>query len=566
MQPGQSPVSPFGWWWLSPKERRWLIAGIAETRTDRTLPILAMLAEDETPGVAQDAVQAMARVRAMPQRPGSAATADLMPPHEAVWPIRIRGRKRQLRTLGLCIGDPTEHNRSVLTFLSSGPDESARNASKAVELLDLWSEEGLFERAATIERLASAEPSESGLAQLRELSVDRNAFVADQAQLAVRRMEGSMPQASPAPAAGASAQDALSRESPAETTQRKTAVSPPDGSSEDSDPARMDPVSPIRPVAGGAMLIATFGPSTASAWVGRTITYDDPSFVLQGHGPIAAEDVLAYDRAGRLLWAYEGLREWVGEMADPRVVADRPLEAAAPGQAPGVGPDAGKSPAGARISHEEAQAATDALGATQRTVLPPSLLASKANITQPSGRRKAGTSRPALSRRLVVAIVAGVAILALVAALALSGVLGGSSSGWPKALEGVWVSVDHGQVVVSREGGRVVLRMVDASGGGMVFTFQGDTLSYDEMSGDAPSILHRRPGSKGDFIGKYDYDSSGGVTTIDVEYDDVDRTLTVTQGPTHSYTLAFRLAEGGETLYVSDKVDSIEAPYVKRSQ
>lgn len=61
------------------------------------------------------------------------------------------------------------------------------------------------------------------------------------------------------------------------------------------------------------MLIATFGPSTA--WVGKTIDYDDGRFTLEGHGPISAADVLAYDQQGHVAWAYEGLREWVQQLA-----------------------------------------------------------------------------------------------------------------------------------------------------------------------------------------------------------------------------------------------------------
>ena len=56
------------------------------------------------------------------------------------------------------------------------------------------------------------------------------------------------------------------------------------------------------------MIIATFGPSTA--WVGKTITYDDGRFVLEDVGQITAQAVVEYDRQGHLGWAYDGLREW----------------------------------------------------------------------------------------------------------------------------------------------------------------------------------------------------------------------------------------------------------------
>lgn len=49
------------------------------------------------------------------------------------------------------------------------------------------------------------------------------------------------------------------------------------------------------------MLIATFGPSTG--WIGKTITYEDEQFVLEGHGPITAADVIEYERQGHLEFA-----------------------------------------------------------------------------------------------------------------------------------------------------------------------------------------------------------------------------------------------------------------------
>jgi hypothetical protein len=61
------------------------------------------------------------------------------------------------------------------------------------------------------------------------------------------------------------------------------------------------------------MNIATFGPTTA--WVGKTITYDDGRFVLEDVGEITAQAVVQYDRQGHLGWAYDGLRDWAYEMA-----------------------------------------------------------------------------------------------------------------------------------------------------------------------------------------------------------------------------------------------------------
>ena len=46
------------------------------------------------------------------------------------------------------------------------------------------------------------------------------------------------------------------------------------------------------------MLIATFGPTTA--WVGMQITREGDAFVLEGHGPISAGDIMEYDRKATL--------------------------------------------------------------------------------------------------------------------------------------------------------------------------------------------------------------------------------------------------------------------------
>jgi hypothetical protein len=61
------------------------------------------------------------------------------------------------------------------------------------------------------------------------------------------------------------------------------------------------------------MIVAGFRPT--SGWAGRTVAYENGVFVLQDHGPVTAGAVLAYDRQGHLLWASEGLRDWVQKMA-----------------------------------------------------------------------------------------------------------------------------------------------------------------------------------------------------------------------------------------------------------
>lgn len=64
------------------------------------------------------------------------------------------------------------------------------------------------------------------------------------------------------------------------------------------------------------MLIATFGSTTG--WAGKTISREGDAFILDGHGPITAADVMEYDRRGQLVWATEGTRGWVGSLSASR--------------------------------------------------------------------------------------------------------------------------------------------------------------------------------------------------------------------------------------------------------
>jgi len=63
------------------------------------------------------------------------------------------------------------------------------------------------------------------------------------------------------------------------------------------------------------MLIATFGPTTG--WAGKSISYDNGRFSLEGHGLISAADVLTYDGQGHLIWADDGLRGLVQQTLPP---------------------------------------------------------------------------------------------------------------------------------------------------------------------------------------------------------------------------------------------------------
>ncbi|MEI6501413.1 MAG: hypothetical protein WCP21_10375, partial [Armatimonadota bacterium] len=76
---------------------------------------------------------------------------------------------------------------------------------------------------------------------------------------------------------------------------------------------------------GGAVLVATFNAS--SSWLGKTITWDEGVFTLEGHGAITAGDVLHYDTGGQLDWANDGMRAFVESLARATPASAPPLAA-----------------------------------------------------------------------------------------------------------------------------------------------------------------------------------------------------------------------------------------------
>jgi|GEM_PF-997488 len=143
------------------------------------------------------------------------------------------------------------------------------------------------------------------------------------------------------------------------------------------------------------MIIATFAPSTG--WAGRTISFESGQFLLEGHGPIAATDVMEYDRQGHLVWANAGTRAWIGAKAaaqrpSPRLqVADARPRARRPGA--GAGEPAVSAPATARAATGESP-----------------------DATVPVSTRPPWWRRP----HIVIALVAGGALAALLLALGLA--------------------------------------------------------------------------------------------------------------------------------------------------
>ncbi len=191
------------------------------------------------------------------------------------------------------------------------------------------------------------------------------------------------------------------------------------------------------------MIVATFGPSTA--WVGKTIAYDEGRFTLEDVGQIAAQAVIDYDRQGHLQWAYDGLREWaygVAGQALPAsagvpiapVAAATPVAPIAPAAAvapvapvtPGSGSEVVASdvvqsvvPGAASKPTPGREAAAAALTPAVTQVMPAAAQPTPV-VTQPAAAQATPAGAGGKSRRGWF-IIAGVAILALLIGVVVAG-------------------------------------------------------------------------------------------------------------------------------------------------
>jgi hypothetical protein len=60
-------------------------------------------------------------------------------------------------------------------------------------------------------------------------------------------------------------------------------------------------------------VIATFAPDSARR--GQTIAYDAKGFVILRDRRTTAQEVHEFGEAGSLVWAHDGMRQWVAQMA-----------------------------------------------------------------------------------------------------------------------------------------------------------------------------------------------------------------------------------------------------------
>jgi len=139
------------------------------------------------------------------------------------------------------------------------------------------------------------------------------------------------------------------------------------------------------------MLIATFGPTTG--WNGKTITREGDAFILEGHGPISAADIMEHDRQGNLVWTNDGTRAWVGAKA--------------------TGP--------------RAAPATAAMTA-------PMTAQTTAAVSWTTSRAGAAPPRLATAKRLLLMVVVGLIVVAVIAAVVVPKVLHGGGRLTPQQI------------------------------------------------------------------------------------------------------------------------------------
>jgi len=293
------------------------------------------------------------------------------------------------------------------------------------------------------------------------------------------------------------------------------------------------------------MLVATFGPTTA--WAGKKINREGDFFILEDHGPLTADDVMAYDRQELLVWANDGTRAWVGSK-----VGSEPTSAISSSTAPAVdrrpSPDAGVADS------------------------------------------PFASLKKAVSEHLLLLIVAVAAVVIVGVVLAVSGVFEGEEqpagnsaqpigaqastvatplaedASWPTKLAGTWVGTSGGslsRIVISESGGQATITMVASDGRISYWVFSGETLTgTDENPQTVDAGPFGRVGASSQpYTGTYVWTATGSYSqptvTMQVGFDGSTLGMNQTNsgslpGLTASYRYA--LSPDGQTLSVGSEV------------
>jgi hypothetical protein len=262
------------------------------------------------------------------------------------------------------------------------------------------------------------------------------------------------------------------------------------------------------------VLVGTLRP--ADGQPGRKITYDAGAFALEGHGAVGTDDVIEYDRQGRLEWADEGTRAW----------------ALSRGQAT---PRAGRAPA------------------------------SRTDLGPPSN---GGRIRWAIVAPVVVA-----AVVAVVFVVALSRQAGTTErEPWPAMFEGTWQydhtskglpSIDGFQMIFTRSAGEAIIRVASHPDSGVDFAFDGQALTVTRDGDGQPEIYRRTAFDGADFVGRYDSTRQPGVASYDhsyrLDYDGDVLKLTISVHDAEPEWLTFRLSEDRRMMFMQSGGSGIPA-------
>lgn len=198
------------------------------------------------------------------------------------------------------------------------------------------------------------------------------------------------------------------------------------------------------------MLIATFGPT--AAWVGKRITREDDAFVLEGHGPISAGDIMEYDRQGHLVWVNDGTRAWVGSKVSRSHEASAAVATATPPTRGARGPTSGQgshlSPRTAKYVKRALLLAIAALVVTNVVIV-----LAIAGVFRDSGNTVGVATQTAKSQIPPSATPTHLPTP--------------QASSWPARLAGTWVNTlgtEPAKVVISEAGGQATVIRADSDG------------------------------------------------------------------------------------------------------
>ena len=281
------------------------------------------------------------------------------------------------------------------------------------------------------------------------------------------------------------------------------------------------------------MIIATFGPTTG--WDGKTISFEDDAFVLEGYGPIRPEGVMEYDRGGHLTWANDATRAWVHSLTqkEPKTADATPEPSVTTPDNAASGTQAGErqAPRRSRISPLSLAIAGGSL-----VVVVVVLALAFSGVFGGKAPPVSGSSQPAATQ-------------------ATTGVTPVSeNASWPTALAGTWLNTDGSEpaeLTVSEAAGEATLTRTAIDGRSSSWIFSGDYLTMTE-TGDAPIVHERQSPSSEPYAGTYWWSEGDQSMTIMVSFSDGTLTFTASDDFGFIAEETFTISPDGQTLTYYD--------------